>query len=207
MRNERVKNTIWSNRYDHIQAIVNDVSFQEWCEENDIEDDEYTRQREAEELNNEYLDDERANLNIVVPSPIIAIADLGLWNGRRMGYKMIESSNISDCLYTDRDIYDVEWYCDAYDFRATMWHHDGMNEILYRMRKEDVSDYQWDDFLYKLYTGKAKRKDITRYTKSLQPFIAKVYGWKYRVYPKTNYWDKQKFTGVGETKHGKNNVA
>lgn len=197
--NGKIKRTIWSNSTEQIDSIVNDCSFQEWCEEYGIDDDEYTRWSEAAELNNEYLEDERCNLNIDVHSPIIAIADLGLWNGRRTAYKMIRSTNIKDCLSTDCDY--AEWYCDAHNFRATMTHHDGTNNILYRMRKEGITEMQWDGFLYKIYTGKVKRSDITRYTKSLLPFIAEVYGWKYRTYPKTNYWDKQKFTGVGETKH------
>ena len=32
-------------------------------------------------LNNEYLDDERANFDLYVGSPILVLADLGLWNG------------------------------------------------------------------------------------------------------------------------------
>lgn len=195
---KRIKHTIWSNSIEQIDSIVNDCSFKEWCEEYEIDDDEYVRWNEAAKMNNEYLDDERMNLNIDVHSPIIAIADLGLWDGRKTGYKMIRSTNIKDCLYTDCDY--SEWYCDAWDFRATMTHHDGTNYVLYRARKADVTDYKWDNFLYKLYTGKATRADITRNTFSLQPYIAKVYGWKYRTYPKTNYWDKKKFTGVGETK-------
>ena len=37
----------------------------------------------AAEINQSYLDDERTNLNIVLEHPIIAIADMGLWYGRR----------------------------------------------------------------------------------------------------------------------------
>lgn len=50
------------------------------------------------ETNAEYLSDERVNLNIQLSQPILMIADLGLWNGRRMGYKEIPSGNIRDCL-------------------------------------------------------------------------------------------------------------
>lgn len=44
------------------------------------------------ETNADYLSDERVNLNIQLSQPILVIADLGLWNGRRMGY-MIRSSH------------------------------------------------------------------------------------------------------------------
>ena len=180
------KNKIWST-YDAFD-LMDDVDFiNEECEQTGIgksyEDlPMYKIYDIAWKYNNLRLDDERANLNIDVHSPIIAIADLGLWNGRVKGYKELKSSNISDCFYTDCDF--AEWYCDAYDFRAEMAHHDGTNYILYRMRKENISDTQWETFLWKLYEGKADRADITRYTKSLMPYIAKVYGWKYRDYSK-----------------------
>lgn len=62
------------------------------------------------ENNASYLYDERINLDIQLPREIIVIADLGLWNGRRSGYKVIESGNIRDCLYSDCDF--NEWYGD-----------------------------------------------------------------------------------------------
>ena len=43
-------------------------------------------------LNNEYLDDERANLDLDVGSPILVLADLGLWNGRHRGYGEIKAA-------------------------------------------------------------------------------------------------------------------
>ncbi len=45
------------------------------------------------EINGDYLDDERHNLNIQLNRPILVVGDLGLWHGRRMGYKEIESGN------------------------------------------------------------------------------------------------------------------
>ena len=40
------------------------------------------------------------------------IGDLGRWHGRVSGYKMIDSGNIKDCLYSDTDY--TEWYVDKY---------------------------------------------------------------------------------------------
>ena len=78
--------------------------WQEFLEEEypDLSEDE--RIRLMNELNSEYLEDERANLNIQLSQPILVIGDLGLWYGRRMGYKEIASGNIRDCLFTERDI-------------------------------------------------------------------------------------------------------
>ena len=44
------------------------------------------------EINGDYLDDERANLNVQLSQPILVVGDLGLWNGRRMGYKEIPAA-------------------------------------------------------------------------------------------------------------------
>lgn len=123
----------------------------------------------------EYLEDERANLNVKLGAPIIVIADLGLWNGRRKGYKMINSGNIKDCLYDDCDY--ITWYCDRYNFRAVACHHDGVNRYLYRELRENLTFAQRENFLYKLVHNEANERMIRRYTKSIRPEIAKVYGW------------------------------
>ena len=127
------------------------------------------------EMNGDYLDDERANLNIQLPQPIIVIGDLGLWYGRRMGYKEIESGNISDCLYSDTDY--STWYVDKLgDLRCDAIHHDGTNHLLYRTYKPGVRESQIDLLKEKLYRGIATRADITRVTRRLGDDIAKVYG-------------------------------
>ena len=125
--------------------------------------------------NAENLYDERVNLNIQLSQPIIVIGDLGRWNGRVSGYKMIDSGNIKDCLYSDTDY--NEWYVDKYgDLRADAVHHDGTNHYLYRVFKDGVTDTQIENLQDKIYNGKATRADITRVTKRLGDDIAGVYG-------------------------------
>lgn len=158
------KHTIWSNDYDVIESIRKDMEA-----ENEKEVSFY----EASYLNRDYLDDERINLSGIKTNQIVAIADLGLWNGRRTGYKLFDS--VKDCLYSDCD--DVEWYCDRYDFKATMIHHDGTNYITYREKKDNISTDQWLNFIDKIFRGIVTKADITRYSKSLTPKIKNVYGW------------------------------
>ena len=77
-----------------------------WDEINGLDDnpnDENELYKWMVETNKDYLSDERANLNIQLSQPIIIIGDIGRWNGRVMGYKMIDSGNIKDCLYSDTD--------------------------------------------------------------------------------------------------------
>ena len=127
------------------------------------------------EMNGDYLDDERGNLNIQLAQPIIVIGDLGLWYGRRMGYKEIESGNIRDCLYSDTDY--STWYVDKLgDLRCDAIHHDGTNHYLYRTYKDGVRESQIDLLKEKLYRGTATRADITRVTRRLGDEIAQVYG-------------------------------
>ena len=131
-----------------------------------------------DERNSSYLDDERCNLNIQMAMPIIIIGDLGLWNGRRTGYKDIPSGNIRDCLYSDTDY--TTWYVDRLgDLRCDAVHHDGTNHYLYRAFKPGVSEAQMDRLREKIYDGSVTRADITRVTQRLGDAIGKVYGWDF----------------------------
>ena len=123
------------------------------------------------------LDDERSNLDIQLSRPILVVGDLGLWHGRRMGYKEIPSGNIRDCLYSEQDMDYSTWYVDKNgDFRCDAIHHDGTNHYLYRAYKDGVSDTRIENLKEKLYRGIATRADITRVTRRLGDEIAHVYG-------------------------------
>lgn len=174
-KDRKIKHTIYSD--EEMFDLLDDEEWWNDAVENGYADEMSDKWHYLYEEMNRYIDDERSNLRIDVGNTIIAIADLGLWDGRRCGYKEIKSGNISDCLYSECET--NEWYCDAHDMRATMSHHDGTNYVLYRRRKDWITDYQWDNFLYKLYMGTANKEHISKYTSSLLPYIAKVYGWKY----------------------------
>ena len=133
------------------------------------------------EINDTYLDDERMNLDIQLSEPILAVADLGLWDGRRIGYKLIESGNIKDCLVAGKDIVMAEWYVDKDgDLRSDQIHHDGTNHVLYRVYKESATPEQRENLEDTIYHGRATSEDITRLTKRLGDEIAQVYGWDIR---------------------------
>lgn len=166
------KHIIWN-------SDINLEDWQDYLEEEDLlEADEYEQYYAVYELNNEYLYDERANLNIKANNGIIGIVDLGLWHGRSSGYKEI-GYNIADCLYSHvNGISENCWYIDELgDLCQQESHHDGTNYYLYREWKDNISDVQKENFLDKLYNGKATRKDITRYTKTLGDRVCNVYGW------------------------------
>lgn len=166
------KRMIWSNRNLDLKDWRADIG------ENypDISRDEMYDK--MVELNASYLDDERVNLDIPCGDDIIAIGDLGRWNGRFSGYKTFESGNIKDCLYSECEL--CEWYVDREgEFRSTQSHHDGTNYIYYRKFREDAS---WDDrnnLLEDIYEGVATQEQIDRLTEKLGPAIAEVYGWEF----------------------------
>lgn len=169
MEQAQEKHIIWSD------INLDDGAWRAELEEEypDRTEDEYMYL--MDEINQGYLDDERCNLDIQLSTPIIVCGDLGLWNGRRMGYQMIDSGNIRDCLFGDCDYH--EWYVDRQgDLRCTAIHHDGTNHYLYRAVKEHVPDWKVERLQEKLYNGTAQDKDIAAVTRRLGDEIAAVYG-------------------------------
>ena len=147
-------------------------------------DEDYPELSDAEkeqlmyELNDDYLQDERANLNIQLSQPILVVAQLGLWNGVKPGYREIESGNIRDCLYSHYDF--TTWFVDRQgDLRCDDIHHDGTNHYLYRVWRDDVTESQKDRLKARIYDGIATCSDITRVTRRLGDEIGKVYGWTF----------------------------
>jgi len=131
---------------------------------------EYPLYKRTIEDNNQHLKDERINLDIQLSNSIICIADLGLWNGRKSGYKIIESGNIKDILYSEADY--CEWYSDGYNIKCRQTYHDGTNYLEYRELKENSNK-----LLEYIYDNNINRKKINYYTKSIVNEVNKIYGW------------------------------
>ena len=166
---------------DHLIWSNYDLDYEDWREELEADYPELSEDERIalmHEINEDYWNDEYENLNIQLTQPILVIGDLGLWYGRRMGYKEINSGNIRDCLYTERDIDYATWYVDKLgDLRCDAIHHDGTNHYTYRVYKDAATDAQIELLKEKLYRGIATRGDITRVTRRLGDEIARVYGW------------------------------
>lgn len=133
---------------------------------------------ECYELNNMWYSDESLNLKACDENyGLIAIANLGLWSGGRVGYK--EVTCLADVLNTNCD-YETVYVDSNGDLRKKESHHDGHNSILYRYWKDGITEEQKDNFRLKCYRGELKKIDITRYTRKAGVSIAKSYGWKVR---------------------------
>ena len=156
----KMKRIIWSND-----------DYDEWCE---AMADELTE----DEINPEYyysecadnLYDERANLNEVVNGYIVAFASLGLWSGRVNGAKLV-GTNVREILSTSDDY--ATWYCDPFNVKCDSVNHDGRNYILYRVAN---SKEQAERLVDKIAYGGMTEEQFRKATKSLRPYVAKVYG-------------------------------
>lgn len=164
---------IWSNRDlnpdDWREDYKETAEINGWDEDTD---DESNLWRYMEETNAMYLDDERMNLDVKTKGRILAIADLGLWHGRVPGYAIL-NNNVNAILSSNCDY--AEWFSDGYNIKGVGIHHDGTNLYEYREIREDRNI---QNLLDAIYNGeKITRKKLNYYTKSLHPYVAKVYGW------------------------------
>lgn len=166
------KRIIWSNI--NISPDYWKEGYKEIAEENGWDedtDDENNLWRYIDEELDRYRDDERINLDVPTNGRILAIADLGLWNGRKQGY-MILKENVNSIFNIGEDY--SEYYSDGYNIKATLIHHDGTNYIEYREIREDRNI---NNLLIAIFNGeKISRKKLNYYTRSLLPYVSKAYG-------------------------------
>lgn len=118
--------------------------------------------------------DEGVNLQIPVENPILVIADLGLWFGRRSGIKIIHGQ-IADILTTHCGDY-VTYYADAYNVRCRDIHHDGTNYYLFRELR-GAEEVCWPLIEAVKNQKEVSRALLNRYSRSILPYVADVYGW------------------------------
>lgn len=154
------------------QDVFNEIK-ESLAESNEISIDEVPDEWVYDNFN-DYLDDERLNLDIETGGYIIAFCQLGFWYGQRIGYRKF-GTNVKEIFdYCSCD--DGEWYADRYNVRANLFHHDGTHHLVFRyVKSEDALERVCDA----IYDGRIKtEKDFFRNTKSIRPFIAETYGWK-----------------------------
>lgn len=154
-----------------------DNDYLNWLKECYMEDNDTEPTREqlyeiaSDNISMQFQDEEKA-LDRWTEQDIICIANLGLWQGRRSGY--LELGQKLNEVFRAFQGDDYALYADRYNIRGVDYHHDGTNYYLFREWREGVNR---DTFMDKILTGKVTSKDISRYTKSLKPQVAKIYEW------------------------------
>lgn len=171
-----VKRIIWTNEVDTSDAALaaarHDYADDDFVHVEKMGDQEFIEFLYWE--NENWLGDERMNLNITTKNPILVIADLGLWDGRKSDYKVLASRNIGAILSTHCEDC-VTYYADCYNVYCDGIHHDGTN--LYVFRELVGSEEECRPLLDAIRSGRGYTALMRRYSRSILPYVAGVYGW------------------------------
>lgn len=166
------KHIIWSSDIDEKDWKA---EYEEACEDGEVDPEKTSLYDWAYELNQDYLGDEKQNLNVDC-NTIIAVGNLGRWNGRGTSVHKV-GDNVSDIFKVaerSSSYMDYEWYAENGEVVGCMKHHDGSDYYYFRELKDNVD---LEDFEEEITKDNWKEM-IDKYTQSLFPRVAKVYGWK-----------------------------
>lgn len=178
-----IKRNIWSSDSFYLQdeetqkMYRQDVAECQECDPDELTEDELAqRWYEDNEFNYEC---EQSNLNKNIDGYIIALArrssHYGAICGNGREATKLVGYNISEILSTTAD--DADFWAEDYNINGRLSDHDGHWSVTYRVCKDRDEAERLQDLAY---YGKLNNADIMARTKSLYPYIAKIYGWPYR---------------------------
>ena len=117
-------------------------------------------------------DDEKMNLNKEIAGVIVALVDVGRWNGRFVGTSVF-TSNINSILNVF-SCDDGKFYVEGNAVKSELYHHDGTHYLTYRIApNKDVAEKIMD----RANNGTLTEDYFTRVTKPLAKHIKDIYGW------------------------------
>lgn len=178
-----VKRTIWSSESYYMQdSDVQEQYKKDIMEQYERDEDELTDEVLAQywyEDNDYNYDCERTNLNEHIDGVIIALGHRwshygAICGNGREGTKIV-GHNIADILLSNGD--DADFWAEDYNINGRTADHDGSWSIVYRVCKDMDEAERLQELAY---LGKIDNDTIMARTKSLYPYIAKIYGWPYR---------------------------
>lgn len=166
---------MYTKEKDHL-IWTNEVDYDDWKDDlkeyypdEEGYDDDY-RMNAMYEINNDYLDDEKANLNKELGVNLVMIGYLSLWDGNRTGWKHINGTNLNDIFQGTCGDY-ITWYVNEEgDICCDDCHHDGTNHYVYRAIKNDITDWEFDELM-------DEGKKIDDLTEKLGHYVKEIYGW------------------------------
>lgn len=170
MANEIKKHLIYTTEYNEDECRK---EYEEWMEGIEESASKFTLEDYIQDVLSQNLQDEYLNLNVEC-GRIIAIADLGLWNGRHSAYKLNNKgilNAIFDMVHGD----DYEIFVEGNDIKAIVHHHDGTNYITFREIRKGRNIQKICDMLYN--QEEVSNRLISTYTKPLGKLVASIYGW------------------------------
>ena len=129
------------------------------------------------EEESQWFNDESTNFNVELDEDIIAIASMGLWNGRRMGYKII-GNKLNNILYSFTSCDYIKFNSAGRDIVGMGVHHDGTNTATFRKWRKGISDSVKEKTINAIYEGKENVQElIKKNTRSIYKDVKKIYGW------------------------------
>lgn len=172
MEKNSIQHVIWTNdvldaedRVEKDQSFIDDFYMEEGHVE--TEDELYDR---AYWYVEEWREDEAYNLeSIKLSGNVLVTADLGLWYGRRSGFKVIKAKDAGDLLYAGLD--DTVEYSTDNRGRLVVHgcNHDGSSTYYLYEIKEGVDPAFIED---RMYEG----KPVKQYVRSIGRRINELYG-------------------------------
>ena len=173
-----MKKTIWKSygMYSLKELEVEEQDVKEFLSEiyPEIEQTDETITDKIYDNIDRWFDDETENLHKPLEGRILAIASMGLWNGRRTGYKILDN-NLSEVLTSTIGCDEKEVYFDGHNIKAEGYHHDGHNYVEFREIREDKNI---DKLLNKIYDNEPiSRSELNYYTKPLGKYVKQIFGW------------------------------
>ena len=129
----------------------------------ELEAEEWQR---IQEMNEQYLEDERCNLDKVIGRAVIELCKFQYWNGIEENAFLISSGNMKDIFRRHCRASMCRWYSDGNNICCDESHHDGTNHYIYKVIPES-------------YTGECSTdvslKTLLRHARSMAPYVANVY--------------------------------
>lgn len=119
--------------------------------------------------------------SIAQSDTLIAIAELGLWNGKRIAYKEIRNAdNLRQVIAQTNNNSELGKVIlnENGDIAYSLSHHDGTNHIVLRERRKNVSEANWEKMLNAIYEQDALEAEelIAKYTKKSGKYIKHYLG-------------------------------
>lgn len=164
-----MKHIIWTNYLDYDDWRTDMEAY--YPDEEGFTDDD--RMRLMYEINDEYLEDEKVNLNKELGRQIVVYANLGLWDGNRIAAKVLKGTNLNNIFSNTCGDF-VEWYVEGEDVKCKDSHHDGTNYYTYRVLKKGYSEYDFDELVY----DNPITDVVKDMTEPLGHYVAEIYGFK-----------------------------
>ena len=142
----------------------------------------YEENKLLDRYNESFLWHEKKILSVSAGAPIVMIAFADFDDKTTVGYKVLKSGIVADCLQSQNN--NVCWYIDSCgDLRCDILGGAlGCVRYLYRVVRDEIHETELKKFLSEILDGHIPTERITAVTKRLGPLITDAYGLSRRGY-------------------------